>query len=266
MGDNSTDLINRADLFNYTCSTGGLLLPLVSEYTWPIAGRAALYLIGLLWCFFGVAIIADVFMCAIEKITSKTRVIRVSNPDAELGYEEIEIKVWNDTVANLTLMALGSSAPEILLSIFEVIKNRFHAGDLGPSTIVGSAAFNLLVITAVCVMSIPSPEIRTLRAIKVFAVTAFFSIFAYVWLIIVLVASSPDYIDLWEAIITLLFFPILVIIAYIADKDYCSRKKVDDTEMDVGFGEYMKLALGSLTSYSTLRMMLANEITTLTCE
>ena len=25
-------------------------------------------------------------------------------------------QVWNDTVANLTLMALGSSAPEILLS------------------------------------------------------------------------------------------------------------------------------------------------------
>ena len=26
-------------------------------------------------------------------------------------------EVWNDTVANLTLMALGSSAPEILLSV-----------------------------------------------------------------------------------------------------------------------------------------------------
>lgn len=31
------------------------------------------------------------------------------------------VAVWNPTVANLTLMALGSSAPEILLSCIETI-------------------------------------------------------------------------------------------------------------------------------------------------
>lgn len=30
------------------------------------------------------------------------------------------VRVWNETVSNLTLMALGSSAPEILLSVIEV--------------------------------------------------------------------------------------------------------------------------------------------------
>ena len=54
-------------------------------------------------------------------------------------------------MANLTLMALGSSAPEILLSVIEVIGNSFYTGELGPSTIVGSAAFNLMCISAVCV-------------------------------------------------------------------------------------------------------------------
>jgi solute carrier family 8 (sodium/calcium exchanger) len=29
--------------------------------------------------------------------------------------------LWNPTVANLTLMALGSSAPEILLNVIETI-------------------------------------------------------------------------------------------------------------------------------------------------
>lgn len=29
------------------------------------------------------------------------------------------VRVWNETVSNLTLMALGSSAPEILLSVVE---------------------------------------------------------------------------------------------------------------------------------------------------
>ncbi len=42
------------------------------------------------------------------------------------------MKVWNETVANLTLMALGSSAPEIMLSVIEIWAKDFKAGDLGP--------------------------------------------------------------------------------------------------------------------------------------
>jgi Ca2+/Na+ antiporter len=60
--------------------------------------------------------------------------------------EEVEVEVWNGTVANLTLMALGSSAPEILLAAVETCALTFQAGDLGPGTIVGSAAFNLLFV------------------------------------------------------------------------------------------------------------------------
>jgi len=72
--------------------------------------------------------------------------------------KRVYVTVWNSTVANLTLMALGSSAPEILLSVIEVFSTGFYAGELGPSTIVGSAAFNLFVISAVCVHAIPSGE------------------------------------------------------------------------------------------------------------
>ena len=62
--------------------------------------------------------------------------------------------LWNPTVANLTLMALGSSAPEILLSSIEIIKEGFSAGELGPGTIVGSAAYNLFVIPAICILAV----------------------------------------------------------------------------------------------------------------
>ena len=225
-------------LENYKCSNVGLVMPFVNEYTWPVGLRAFLYLVALLWCFLGVAIIADTFMVAIEKITSKTRIVKVANPQAEDGYEEVEVKVWNNTVANLTLMALGSSAPEILLSCIEIIFGNFKSGSLGPSTIVGSAAFNLLVITAVCILAIPSPDIRRINAIKVFGVTAFASVFAYIWLIIILIGNTKDYVDLWEAIITLLFFPILVIVAYLVDKDFCAKKKTEgESEVELGFGE-----------------------------
>jgi len=52
----------------------------------------------------------------------------------------------------------------------------------------------------------------------VFLVTAVFSIFAYLWLLIILVASSPDVVTIWEAVVTVLFFPVLLIISWQADK------------------------------------------------
>ncbi|GFS50082.1 hypothetical protein NPIL_453091, partial [Nephila pilipes] len=39
----------------------------------------------------------------------------------------------------------------------------FKAGDLGPGTIVGSAAFNLLVICGVCIIALPPGETRRIR-------------------------------------------------------------------------------------------------------
>ncbi|XP_035695501.1 sodium/calcium exchanger 3-like isoform X6 [Branchiostoma floridae] len=226
---------------NYFCSDKGIILPIFVEATWPIALRAFLYLFAMLYCFMGVAIIADVFMCSIEVITSKTKTISIVKPGTDI-VEEVEVRIWNDTVANLTLMALGSSAPEILLSIVGIIKTGFKSEELGPSTIVGSAAFNLLIITGVCVSAIPAGEVRKIKAVKVFAVTAFFSIFAYAWLYIVLVLNTKDVMDLWEAIVTFMFFPILVILAYIADKDYCSRRVDVEKETDHLELEYAGMA------------------------
>ena len=222
------------DLENYLCADRGLLLPLVSEYTWAHGGRAVLYGIGLFWSFMAVSIIADIFMAAIETITSRTQMVKVAD-DSEEGYQEVEVQLWNGTVANLTLMALGSSAPEIMLSIIEVLKNNFYAGDLGPGTIVGSAAFNLMCITGICIMAIPDGETRKLKHIKVFAVTSVFSVLAYIWLILILTVVSPDYVDVWEAIVTMLMLPAMVVLAYIADKDYFGKKSEDDTEhLDLG--------------------------------
>ena len=55
----------------------------------------------------------------------------------------------------MSLMVLGSSAPEIMLSVIEIIGDGFEAGSLGPGTIVGSAAFNFFIIIAICNYVIP---------------------------------------------------------------------------------------------------------------
>jgi solute carrier family 8 (sodium/calcium exchanger) len=72
---------------------------------------------------------------------------------------EVEEPVWNWVVANITLMACGSSAPEILLAVVEaVIRLNEHPGELGPSTIVGSASYNFFTISAVCNASLAVGE------------------------------------------------------------------------------------------------------------
>ncbi|CAN0049273.1 unnamed protein product, partial [Heterosigma akashiwo] len=144
----------------------GFALPLfAAEHSWPNGLRAVLYILGLLWVFMGVGIVSDVFMGAIEVITSTKKEVRL--PDGTV----LETMVWNPTIANLSLMALGSSAPEILLNVIEIcLLNNFYAGDLGPSTIVGSAAFNLLCIIAVCILGIPVGESRSIADINVFCV------------------------------------------------------------------------------------------------
>lgn len=70
-------------------------------------------------------------------------------------------------MANLSLLALGTSAPEILLSVIEIVGNNFESGELGPGTIVGSAAFNLLFICAICMSCVPDGETRRIQSFKV---------------------------------------------------------------------------------------------------
>lgn len=118
----------------FKCSGRGLLLPFGIEACMSIPLRATLYFIFLLYLFLGIAIIADIFMSSIETITSKQRQIKYPVPGEPDKYLTVNVRIWNDTVANLTLMALGSSSPEILLSIIEIVGNRFEAGELGPGT------------------------------------------------------------------------------------------------------------------------------------
>ncbi|XP_064809207.1 sodium/calcium exchanger 3 isoform X10 [Oncorhynchus masou masou] len=178
--------------------------------------RVIVYFVAMIYMFLGVSIIADRFMAAIEVITSQEKEIIIKRANGETT--TATIRIWNETVSNLTLMALGSSTPEILLSVIEVCGHDFVAGELGPSTIVGSAAFNMFVIIGLCVSVIPEGETRKVKHLRVFFVTAAWSIFAYIWLYMILAVFSPNVVQIWEGLLTLAFFPICVILAWVADR------------------------------------------------
>ncbi|XP_059810697.1 sodium/calcium exchanger 3 isoform X9 [Hypanus sabinus] len=203
---------------NYECKEG-VILPIWYPED-PSLGdkiaRVIVYFVAMIYMFLGVSIVADRFMASIEVITSQEKEITINKPNGETN--TTVVRVWNDTVSNLTLMALGSSAPEIMLSLVEVCGHGFKSGELGPGTIVGSAAFNMFVIIAICVYSIPDGETRKIKHLRVFFVTAAWSIFAYIWLYMILAVFSPGIVQVWEGLVTFLFFPICVTLAWIADR------------------------------------------------
>lgn len=208
------------DVLDNTQCVDGLILPVwLPQDNLSVSdriGRGTVYFLALCYLFVGVAIVSDRFMASIEVITANERNVKVRKPNGDV--QVVKVRVWNETVANLTLMALGSSSPEILLSIIEIIGKNFKAGDLGPGTIVGSAAYNLFIIIAVCVMIIPNGETRKIKHFRVFLITATWSVFAYVWLYLILCYFSPGQVEIWEAFLTFLFFPGTVLTAYIAER------------------------------------------------
>ncbi len=204
-----------------------ILLP--AENLWHEGVRGFLYLLAMLYIFLGIAIASDVFMCSIEVITSRKKTIVRWDEETQQKVET-EVLVWNETVANLTLMALGSSAPEILLNVIEACQklgkpeSETAEDGLGVFTIIGSAAFNLLIITAICIASVPSPNVKRVKELGVFALTSAWSVFAYIWMLIVLQFHTKGEVDLVEAWVTLGFSPVLVIMAYAQDNGWWIHK------------------------------------------
>lgn len=105
----------------YKCKNGLFVpqwLPTDNLSTADRGCRATVYFLSLAFLFLGVSIIAERFMSSIEIITSKEKVVTVRKSSGETV--TLNVRIWNETVSNLTLMALGSSAPEIMLTAIEV--------------------------------------------------------------------------------------------------------------------------------------------------
>lgn len=71
-------------------------------------------------------------------------------------------------------------------------------------------------------------QVRKVKRVSVFLVTAAWSIFAYLWLYLITAVISPGVIEVWEALVTFAFFPMTVLSAYVADRhvhiyDYISK-------------------------------------------
>ena len=109
-------IVYYGEIYSGVCDEA-ILLPGTALLPWGFL--AVMYGLALIYLFLGISIISDKFMDAIEQITSETVTVIREGEDGTT-YEET-VDLWNPTVANLSLMALGSSAPEILLAFLETV-------------------------------------------------------------------------------------------------------------------------------------------------
>lgn len=151
-------------------------------------------------------------------------------------------------------MALGSSAPEILLSVIETMGGLGQCpGELGASTIVGSAAFNLLVISGVSIYAVSEENdiaedrdtttpkgVKKINDMGVFSITGISSLWAYIWLFIVVADNA---VEPWEAWLTAIFFFLLIIMAFGADKYNSSKEGGDMGEQEKLLSEYQAVEI-----------------------
>ncbi|GFY98699.1 magnesium/proton exchanger [Actinidia rufa] len=181
--------------------------------------RTVLYFLGLAYCFIGLSAITARFFRSMENVVKHSRTVVEIDPSTKTEYVRHE-KVWNYAIADITLLAFGTSFPQISLATIDAIRNlgNLYAGGLGPGTLVGSAAFDLFPIHAVCVVVPKAGELKKISDLGVWIVELFWSFWAYIWLYIILEVWTPNIVTVWEALLTVLQFGLLLIHAYAQDK------------------------------------------------
>jgi len=111
-----------------------------------------------------------------------------------------------NNVAGASLMAMGSSAPELFIALLALIMADGSHSDVGIGTIVGSAIFNILVITGAS--AIARPANITWRVVVRDIVMYVMSV-----ALLILVFSNGE-IVLWEAALFLVLYAVYIVILF----------------------------------------------------
>lgn len=183
--------------------------------------RGFLYFAALAYCFIGLTAITGRFFRSMEKVVKHTRAVEEIDPITNVKVVKHK-KVWNYAIADIALLAFGTSFPQISLATIDAIRNigKLYAGGLGPGTLIGSAAFDLFPIHAVCVVVPKAGELKKISDIGVWLVGLFWSFWAYIWLYLILKVWTPNVITLLEALLTVLQYGLLLTHAYAQDKQW----------------------------------------------
>lgn len=93
--------------------------------------RAFLYFLGLAYCFIGLSAITARFFRSMENVVKHSRKVVEIDPVTKAEVVRYE-KVWNYAIADIALLAFGTSFPQISLATIDAIRSigNLYAGGL----------------------------------------------------------------------------------------------------------------------------------------
>lgn len=93
--------------------------------------RGFLYFMALAYCFIGLSAITDRFFKSMENVVKHTRTVEEIDPCTNTIVVRHK-KVWNYTIADIALLAFGTSFPQISLATIDALRNlgKLYAGGL----------------------------------------------------------------------------------------------------------------------------------------
>jgi len=223
----------RYEYFGISCQDG-LVLPFWSYSrdlsTGDRVGRGIIYICIFLYMVLGLGVYLNRMMESVETITSWMKKYSAVL-DHETGKsKEIVVKIWNQSVANI-FTVLVSTSPLIFFCITEIWANGFKMGEFGPFTIIGSSAFNLFISIGVAVSATPKgKKVDNLAALILIAVL---TLVLYNWIHITIAGVplhwySYGQIDIWETVVTMIFF-LVILISITMVTTLLDKKKKHDT-------------------------------------
>lgn len=193
-GKGNLIMVDAAHLRTEGCPSGDVCIQEGKE--WLIV----FYMFGVLYMFFSLAIVCDEFFV----------------PALETFVDSFSISM---DVAGATFMAAGGSMPELATSFI----GTFQKTDVGFSTIVGSAVFNVLLVIGVC--AIFSDEALPLTWWPLFRDVSYY-LFCLCTLVVFFSGTTKGEITWWEALV--LFFEYL---GYCALMKYNERLRASATRL-----------------------------------
>ena len=140
-------------------------------------------------------------------------------------------KQWSlpESVAGASLMAMGSSAPELAIATFALFGDGGEHSDVGIGTIVGSAIFNILVIPGASALARPvEVGVRVMLRDSLF----------YLGSVVVLIWAIYDKsIAVHEAAVLLIFYGTYLVVLFKGRKSPTEDSSPETDSNDEGGGE-----------------------------
>lgn len=148
----------------------------------------------------------------------------------------VDLFQMKEDVAGATLMAIGTSLPELLSGLVGVFVPG--AGDTGLGTVLGSLVFNMLVITGLCIIVVPEDILCLSRVATMRDVTCQVVVIGVLcW------AFSDQQVDVNNVIVFLCLYVLYILVCW-KSKDVASALGCDDKSDEGSEEEHAALAGG----------------------